>query len=74
MRAVVLNGAVIGEGCLVAAGAVVLEAVQVPAGSLVAGVPGRVVRSLSANKQQEMLTGIRLYPKFARMHRTADPG
>src|SRR5215469_3989189 len=47
--AVVLGGARIGAGSLVAAGAVVLPGTVVPAGVLYAGVPGRVVRDLSAD-------------------------
>lgn len=45
MKAVVLPGAQIGRECVVAAGAVVLEDAEIPERSLVAGVPGRVVRS-----------------------------
>ena len=48
MHATILNGAVIGDGCLIAAGALVPENMQVPAGSLVIGVPGKVVRPVSA--------------------------
>lgn len=47
MGAVVMNGAEIGDDCLVAAGAVVPEKTQIPAGSLVVGVPARVARPLS---------------------------
>src|SRR5690606_20380142 len=44
MRAVVLNGARIGRGSIVAAGAVVTEETIIPPNSLVVGVPGRVRR------------------------------
>ncbi len=44
MGATVLGGAVIGAGSLVAAGALVTEGAQIPPGSLVMGVPARVVR------------------------------
>lgn len=47
IRAVVLNGAVVGNNCLIAAGAVVLEGQQIPPGSLVAGVPARIIRELT---------------------------
>jgi carbonic anhydrase/acetyltransferase-like protein (isoleucine patch superfamily) len=49
MNAVILHGAVIGEEALVAAGAVVPEGFEVPARSLVAGVPARVVRELAGD-------------------------
>ena len=47
MGAVVLNQAVIGEGSLVAAGAVVREGFTAPPRSLVAGVPAVVKRPLT---------------------------
>ena len=51
MGATVLKDSVIGEGCLIAAGALVTEGAQIPAGSLVMGVPGRVVRPVSAEQR-----------------------
>ncbi|MFD3446974.1 gamma carbonic anhydrase family protein [Microbacteriaceae bacterium 4G12] len=50
MGAIVMNGAVIGAGSLVAAGALVLEGTVVPPGTLVAGVPARVRRELTAEE------------------------
>lgn len=44
MRATVLNGAHVGAGSLIAAGAVVTEGARIPPGSLVVGIPGKVVR------------------------------
>jgi len=46
--ATVMNGAVIGENCLVGAGALVTEGGEFPAGSLVLGMPARVIRALDA--------------------------
>lgn len=46
MRAVLLQESVVGPECLIAAGSVVLEGAEIPARSLVAGVPGKVRRSL----------------------------
>lgn len=50
MRAVVMNGADIGNDSLVAVGAVVTEGTVVPPGSLVMGLPGKVVRSLTPDE------------------------
>ena len=47
MGAIVLNGAVIGENCLIGAGALITEGKVIPAGSLVMGAPGKVVRDLN---------------------------
>lgn len=46
MGAIVLNGARIGRGCLIGAGALIPENRQIPDGSLVMGMPGKVVRDL----------------------------
>jgi len=46
MGATVLNGAKIGKNCLIGAGALITENKVIPDGSLVMGVPGKVVRSL----------------------------
>lgn len=47
-----LDGVVVGRECIIGAGAVVPPGTQVPDHSLVLGVPGRVVRPLSARELQ----------------------
>jgi carbonic anhydrase/acetyltransferase-like protein (isoleucine patch superfamily) len=51
MGAVVLDGAVIGEESLIAARALVPQGMRVPPRSLVVGVPGRVVRQVTAEER-----------------------
>lgn len=51
MGAIVLDGAVIGDDCIIGAGSVVTPGTKVPAGSMVIGTPGRVVRPL---REQEL--------------------
>ena len=46
MGATILNGAKIGNNCLIGAGALITENKVIPDGSLVMGVPGKVVREL----------------------------
>ena len=46
MGATILNGARIGKNCLIGAGALITEGKEIPDGSLVMGVPGKVVRAL----------------------------
>lgn len=52
MGAVVMDRSTLGEECMVAAGAVVPKGMEVPDGHLVMGVPGRVVRELSADERR----------------------
>ena len=55
MGATVLNGAIIGDDCLIGAGALVPEGKTIPPGSLVIGMPGKIVRPLSP----EEIAGLR---------------
>jgi carbonic anhydrase/acetyltransferase-like protein (isoleucine patch superfamily) len=47
MRAVVMNGAEVGDESVVGVGAVVTEGTKIPPGSLVLGMPGKVVRPVT---------------------------
>jgi carbonic anhydrase/acetyltransferase-like protein (isoleucine patch superfamily)/glutaredoxin-related protein len=51
MGAIIMNGAVIGDNCIVGAGAVVTENQIIAAGSLVLGIPGKVVRTLTEDEK-----------------------
>ncbi|MFE0512798.1 gamma carbonic anhydrase family protein [Streptomyces sp. NPDC058964] len=69
MGATVLNGAVIGAGSLVAAQALVPQGMAVPPGSLVAGVPARVKRELTAEEREGVTLNGTLYSELAKAHR-----
>lgn len=71
MHATVLNGAVVGAGSLLAAGTVVLEGAQIPPGSLVAGVPGKVRRSLTDDERAGLLHNASAYLAHVAAHRPA---
>ena len=71
MGSVILSGAVIGEGCLVAAGTVVLEGSVVPPHSLVAGVPGKVRRTLGDDERAGIVRNAQTYRAHLGAHRAA---
>jgi len=48
INATLLTGCEIGENCIIAAGALVVEGKKIPAGSVVMGMPGKVVRNCTA--------------------------
>ena len=66
MNAVVNDNAVIGESAFVAAMAFVKAGMQVPARSLVAGIPARVMRELSAGELAWKVDATRTYQNLAR--------
>lgn len=51
MGAIVLDGAVVGEQSIIGAQALVKEGMQIPPGSLVVGVPARLVRKLDRRER-----------------------
>lgn len=65
MGAIVLDNAVIGRGSLIGAGALVTPNTKVPPGSLVLGVPGKVVRPVADAERDMIETGWREYTKRA---------
>ena len=50
INSVVLNGAEIGENCIVGANALIPQGKKIPDGSMVLGSPGKVVRALNPNE------------------------
>ncbi len=65
MGATLLDGCHIGEGSIVAAGAVVSPNKEIPPNSMVMGVPGRVVRTLSPEEVQVTQLSVRHYMSYA---------
>ena len=69
MRAVVLSGCRIGRRSIIGAGAVVPEGTEVPEGSLVLGIPARVVRPLRPEEVERVLANARSYVSLAAAYR-----
>lgn len=68
MGAIVLNGAVVGDNTIIGAGAVITEGKVIPPGSLVLGLPGKVIRTLSDEEIAGIRTNASEYVKLARIH------
>jgi carbonic anhydrase/acetyltransferase-like protein (isoleucine patch superfamily) len=71
MGAIVMNGAHIHSGSIVAAGALVSQGVEVPEGSLIAGVPGKVMRSATERDTAYIAHGSDHYVQLSREHLAA---
>jgi carbonic anhydrase/acetyltransferase-like protein (isoleucine patch superfamily) len=68
MRAVVLDGAEIGDQSLIAAGSVVTPRTKIPSGSMVMGTPAKVVRPLSPDERAGLRAWAEKYVHVARAH------
>lgn len=70
LHATVLNRAVVGAQSLVAAGALVKEGQEIPAGVLAAGIPAKVVRELDEGAKQGLALSAQHYVENAKAHAT----
>ena len=68
---VVLNGAKIGKNCIIGSKALVTEGMEVPDGSMVLGIPGKIKKILSEEEQSVVSIGadhyIENYKKYKRL-------
>ncbi len=70
MGAILLNGSVVGTGSVVAAGSVVKEMMQIPAYTLVAGVPAKIIKSLPKDTLDTHFEWAQKYIDLAQLHQT----
>ena len=71
MGAILLNGVVVGENCMVAAGALLPPGKTYPAGHLIMGMPAQVVRPLTGAEIAHNRQSAREYVELAHAHKKA---
>ncbi len=71
IRATILNGAKIGKGSLIGAGALITERMVIRPGSVVLGQPGQVKREVSIRDQERIRHATEHYVKSAAIYREA---
>jgi carbonic anhydrase/acetyltransferase-like protein (isoleucine patch superfamily) len=69
MGSILLNHVHVGTGSVVAAGAVVTEGTKIPPGSLVMGVPAKVVRQVDPALTARIRATVEHYVQLAKLHR-----
>jgi carbonic anhydrase/acetyltransferase-like protein (isoleucine patch superfamily) len=69
MGATILNRAIIGEDCIVGAGALVTEGKSFPPGSLIVGSPARAIRTLDDAAKAMLRASAAVYVANARRYR-----
>jgi len=65
---VVLDDAEVGDNCIVAPGAVVTPGLQVPDGTVVMGIPGRVVRDVADADREYLRRAVAGYRALNELH------
>lgn len=69
MGAILLNEVHVGAGSVIGAGAVCTEGLRIPSGSLVLGIPAKVVRTVSAESQAAIVRNAARYVELKERHR-----
>ncbi len=69
MGSIILDNADIGDDSIIGAGALVTEGMKVPAGSLVLGVPGKIVRPLRAEEIARIAKSALNYIEYAKNYK-----
>jgi carbonic anhydrase/acetyltransferase-like protein (isoleucine patch superfamily) len=64
----VLDGAKIGDRCIVGANALVTQRFVAPPGSMILGAPAKIVRSLTEDEQRGLRRWAEKYVEVARAH------
>lgn len=72
MGSILLNQVRVGTGSVIAAGAVLKEGMEIPPGSLVMGVPGRIVRQVDETLRARIWGTVEHYRALARRHRAGE--
>jgi carbonic anhydrase/acetyltransferase-like protein (isoleucine patch superfamily) len=69
MGAILLNGCKIGDGAFIAAGTVVKENFVVPPRTLVAGVPGKIIREVTQQDIEQNMIYVKKYQRLAEVYK-----
>jgi len=69
MGAIIMNGVIVGKGSVIGAGAVVKENMIIPELSLVVGVPGKIVKTLTQDIFDKNVQWAHKYVQLAHIHK-----
>lgn len=67
--AIILNGAKVGAGSVIAAGALVPERMEIPAGSMVMGMPAKVKREVTEREKERFRQNAQNYVRYRQTYR-----
>ncbi len=68
MNATVLNNATIGNYCIIGANTLVPEGMQIPEGSLVMGIPARIIKQLSEEQKEKVRQNAQAYVDLGKVY------
>ncbi|PIN69726.1 gamma carbonic anhydrase family protein [Candidatus Woesearchaeota archaeon CG11_big_fil_rev_8_21_14_0_20_43_8] len=69
MGAIIMDGAKIGRNCIIGAGAVVTENMDIPDGSIIVGIPAKVLRKATEDDRKRIQKNWQEYVELAKVHK-----
>ena len=69
MGAIIMNGAQIGRGAVIGAGAVIKENMVVPDLSLVVGIPGKIIKTMTEDTYKNNVKWAHKYVQLSKIHK-----
>ncbi|MCC5911539.1 MAG: gamma carbonic anhydrase family protein [Clostridiaceae bacterium] len=69
MAAIILDGAEVGDNTIIGAGSLVPPGKKIPAGVLAVGSPAKVIRELTEEEKEGLLSSAKSYVKYANEHK-----
>ncbi len=72
MNSCILDGAEVGSGSIIGAGAVVTENMKIPEGSLVVGVPAKIIRQRDPSLMEQAKRNAEEYHKLRDAHKRGE--
>jgi carbonic anhydrase/acetyltransferase-like protein (isoleucine patch superfamily) len=72
MGSILLNHVHVGTGSVIGAGAVLTEGMQIPPGSLVLGVPAKIIRPVDAALRERIQATVNHYVALSARHRAGE--
>ena len=69
MGAIIMNGAIIGRGSVIGAGAVIKENMVVPELSLVVGIPGKIIKTMTEETYKNNIKWAHKYVQLSKIHK-----
>ena len=69
MGSIIMNGVKIGRGSIIGAGSVITEKMIIPDFSVVVGIPGKIIKTITEDSVKENIKWAKKYVELAKIHK-----
>ena len=69
MGSIIMNGVKVGKGSIIGAGSVITEKMIIPDFSVVVGIPGKIIKTITEDSVKENIKWAKKYVELAKIHK-----